>query len=580
VLSVIGNTYIGYNASDTAKLSNKVGATVSLIDNASLYSNGAGAIVNAGTIAKSSGGGVSLIQGALTNTGTLSSNTGTLRLTGTSDSLGGALGGSGTLELAGGADSLSATSVTVGRLLLDGANLTLDSATTYAGQFHQTNGALALGGLTLTLTGAASFEGGEATGAGTIAASGATTAYSLAMEGSTVFSNTGTVTDTYVVYVGYNSSDTAQFINAATGVFRLTTGAYVSTGGASLFTNAGTLLKTGAGTSYFYAPLTSTGSIQVSNGTLHLSGSANSIGGTVSGAGTLELAGGAVTFGPSSLSVGGLLLDGATVTLGADLSLATVFSQTTGSLALGGNTLTLTGTTSLDGGVASGSGKIAVSGTIEAYNYYLEGSTQLANSGSRTVAKNTSLNVGYNSSDTATLSNLASGHIELMGGAEIGNGGAGVFSNAGSLIADGSGVKYISPSIVNTGRIEVSQGSLTCLGTVTGVGTFAVDSGTHLSFNAATSGGLVSMAADSTLGVSTTAGFTDKIGGFSTGDLIDLNGFGFNTSTPPTLSFSTSTDVLKVTEGSSSFALTFSGTHTAADFVAVDDQGIVGISHS
>jgi fibronectin-binding autotransporter adhesin len=433
----------------------------------------------------------------------------------------------------------------------------------------------------LTLSGAASFEGGAVTGSGTITASGDTKSYSLALEGSTVFSNTGTLTDTSVLYAGYNSSDTAQLVNQSSGTVRLLGGTSLYGGGAGAFSNAGTVVKSGSGSVVISAAFTSTGAVSVAQGLLRLSGSANTLGGTISGAGTLELSSNATSLNLTTLSVGGMLLDGASVTLGAALAYGGPWTQTYGTLALDGNTLTLSGAASLDGGQTSGSGQLAVSGTTEIANYAIGGSTVLDNTGTLTVAAGGVLSVGASGSDTATLSNLAAGTITLLGSATIGGSGAASFSNAGSLLAEGGGAKYVYPATVNAGAIEVAQGSLTFLGAVSGNGGFTLDSGTTLSFSAAVTGnGGVTLGADSTLDISTSAGFSDHIAGFAAGDLIELAGFGFNTSAPPVLSFNTTTDKLSVTEGSTSFTLTFTGTHAAGDFLAIDNAGTVGIVHS
>jgi fibronectin-binding autotransporter adhesin len=580
-ISATGAYYVGYYGSDTAELFNQAGATLSLLDNSSLYGEGASTVVNAGSIIKASGGGLSTINDSISSTGTLTVATGLLRLSGTTNSLGGVIGGAGGLELASGNDTLAAAStVSVGQMVLDGANLTLGGASTVSGQFIQTAGTLAMGGQTLTLSGAATFEGGLANGSGTIIASGGVTSYALALEGSTVFRNTGVLTVTYVLYDGYNSSDTAQFINQAAGTVRLLTGSDIFTGGASSFNNQGALIKSGVGTSSINASFSNSGTVTVAQGTLRLAGATNALAGTIIGAGTLELSAGATSVSAMGLGTSAVLLDGATVTIAANVTTAAICSQTAGVLALGGHTLALTGTVSLDGGIGNGSGTIAVSGATETYDYALEGTAALVNSGTLTVAAGTTLFDGYNSSDSATVSNLAAGEIILLGASAIGDEGAGTFSNAGSLVADGGGIKYISPAMTNTGGITVAQGTLTFQSSVGGAGGFTLDTGTQMNFVGATTGGAVTMGADSTLGVSTTAGFSDVIGGFAGGDLIGLNGFGYNSSAPPTLAFNATTDKLTVTEGTSSFVLAFSGSYTLNSFSAINDQGVIGITHT
>jgi hypothetical protein len=424
------------------------------------------------------------------------------------------------------------------------------------------------------------FEGGLANGSGTIISNGGATATGLALEGSTVFRNTGVVTVNGALYDGYNASDTANFINQAAGMVQLLTNASIYTGGASSFSNQGTLLKSGAGTSVIAPSFTNSGTITVAQGTLRIAGTSNTLGGSITGSGTLELSGGATAINGVTLGIGSVLLDGASVTMGANVTAAAICTQTTGTLALGGHTLTLTGTVSLDGGLANGSGKIAVSGATEVSNYVLEGTAALANSGTLTIATSTELYDGYNSSDAATVSNLAGGEIILLGSSSIYTAGASTFSNAGSLVAEGGGTKYIYPATTNTGTIEVAQGTLDMQSTVAGAGGFTLDTGTQMTFAGATSGGTVSMGSDSTLGVSTSAGFSDIIAGFAAGDLIGLNGFGYNASAPPTLAFNATSDKLTVTEGTTSFALVFSGSYSLSSFSAINDHGIIGITHN
>ena len=146
------------------------------------------------------------------------------------------------------------------------------------------------------------------------------------------------------------------------------------------------------------------------------------------------------------------------------------------------------------------------------------------------------------------------------------------------MVAEGAGTKTMALAVINSGSIQVAQGGMVFQDAVSGAGMVAQGAGTGLVFQAATSGGSVTMGLDSTLGVSTAAGFTDVIGGFAAGNLIDLNGFGY--SSAPTLAFNAATDKLTVTEGSGSFTLAFSGAHSASDFLAVNDHGTIGIVHA
>ena len=83
----------------------------------------------------------------------------------------------------------------------------------------------------------------------------------------------------------------------------------------------------------------------------------------------------------------------------------------------------------------------------------------------------------------------------------------------------------------------------------------------------------------STLGLNSVAGFTDTIGGFALGDVIDLNGMSY-TGTTTTFSFDGTHDRLAVTNGSSSITLQLTGSYNASSFALFSDNGVVGITHT
>ena len=131
---------------------------------------------------------------------------------------------------------------------------------------------------------------------------------------------------------------------------------------------------------------------------------------------------------------------------------------------------------------------------------------------------------------------------------------------------------------INAGTVQVAQGGLTFENTVSGAGSFTENAGTTLTFQAAVAtGGTVAMGADSVLSVNASAGFADIISGFAAGNVIDW-GIGYNTS--ETLSYSTSTKVLTLTNGSSQYTLDFSGSYTNSSFELFNDGGIAAITHT
>ena len=131
---------------------------------------------NAGLLEKSAGAGVSVIAASLSDSGTLTAATGTLELTGASNTIAGALMGAGAIEFAGESTTLvTGASASVAHLAEAGAGASLRLATnlTYAGVFTQGAGATLTvsTGNTLTLMGTTSLTG-TTSGLGTLDLSG------------------------------------------------------------------------------------------------------------------------------------------------------------------------------------------------------------------------------------------------------------------------------------------------------------------------------------------------------------------------------------------------------------------------
>ena len=100
IIADAGKLVLGYGSGGTSSIVNAAGATFDLTSNDAQISNGGTSttltIVNAGLIAKTGGNGLSTITGTITNSGTIESASGTLRLTGSP-------GGTGTLKIDSGA---------------------------------------------------------------------------------------------------------------------------------------------------------------------------------------------------------------------------------------------------------------------------------------------------------------------------------------------------------------------------------------------------------------------------------------------------------------------------------------------
>jgi hypothetical protein len=125
------------------------------------------------------------------------------------------------------------------------------------------------------------------------------------------------------------------FVNGSGATYNLTndSGIGVGTAADSLFTNAGTLAKTGGtGVSHVGADIIDTGAVSIASGTLEFDGATNSFAGLVSGAGRLAFAGGtqALDTGATLTVANWSLSAGAVTTLNDNLDYAGNLSQGAG----------------------------------------------------------------------------------------------------------------------------------------------------------------------------------------------------------------------------------------------------------
>ena len=192
----------------------------------------------------------------------------------------------------------------------------------------------------------------------------------------------------------------------------------------------------------------------------------------MNGAGLLVLNTGADTISAGTvLSVGNLLNSGANVALSGPETYAGYYSQTGGTLGLGTSSLTLSGTALITGGYMNGSGTLTLSGQTQITGGAFEGSVTASNSG--TITDTGSFYIGYNTTDTAALNNLASGTV-LLDDTTIYSQAGDTIVNAGLISkALGAGLATIEAAVTNTGSITLSQGSLTFLGKVGGSGSIS-----------------------------------------------------------------------------------------------------------
>jgi hypothetical protein len=196
------------------------------------------------------------------------------------------------------------------------------------------NGGTLTGAGTLTVTGSMTWSGGIMSGAGTTAIGrGASLVLSdgdraKALDGRAL-ANAGTATVAGAYYLAVLNG--AVLTNQPGAAFDLQADTDFLGDGRSAFVNAGTLRKSGPGTTTFYSlPFTNTGTVEVQAGTLATAAGFSNAGSITIGAGSV------------------LRVNGG-------------YTQTGGSTTLAGGTLTAAGLVDVQGGVLAGSGTINAS---------------------------------------------------------------------------------------------------------------------------------------------------------------------------------------------------------------------------
>ncbi|MBV9124869.1 MAG: Ig-like domain repeat protein, partial [Planctomycetes bacterium] len=476
---------------DGVTLNNPAGHTYTFAaDGSILYSSGNSTLVNAGTIKKSAGTGISRINTYFRNIGgTLEVDSGTFSLAAAGTSTGGTftVAQNATLDLTGDSTNGFSNSMVyagtytgsgAGTVALAGGTLNIGAGGAvfqFPGtMFQWTGGNINLLGHNLTNKGTFNLNipqntnfalesanqpnlGGELDNQGTIVQQGTGSLY---LQDSVTLNNPAGHTYTFagdgsLLFNSYNST----MINAGTihktaetGISRINT--YFRNAGGTLVVDSGTLSLAGAGTStggtFTVAP----------NATLDLTGdSTNGFSNdmvytgtyTGSGAGTVALAGGTLNIGPG----------GATFQFPG-----TMFQWTGGTLDLQGNTLTNTGAFNLN---------IPQNNSF-ALNSYLGGN--LSNLGGTLDNKGSIVQQGLGILyvyDSVALDNEAQATYSLASDGNLQLGSyAPVFINAGTFQkTGGTGTSTLNTFFQNThGNLEVDSGTLS-LATQGGVSTGA-----------------------------------------------------------------------------------------------------------
>jgi len=221
--------------------------------------------------------------------------------------------------------------------------------------------------------------------------------------------------------------------------------------------------------------------------------------------------------------------------------------------------------------------------TVSASDLWARGT--LDNSG--TVRQSGDLHIG--AAAAGAVVNSAGAHYTVTGAVDIVSGGpaGGTFTNDGAFVRGGGGSTDVTTAFINADSVTVGAGALNFLGGTTNVGTMTV-AGAHLNIAHAISGtgtldisggGTLTlgggsdsgqtvdfMASAGLLALAVPKSFNGTIGGFGTGDTVDLLKTAAN-------HVKFAGGVLSVTNGTTSVAsLHLSGPYTTANFALHTDH--------
>ncbi len=396
------------------------------------------------------------------------------------------ISGAGTAEFNSGTVNLLSSSVS--NLLIDGGTANF-SGTTAATTISLTSGTLAGSG-SVTSSGLFTWSGGTMSGTGVTNTNGG-----LLINNAQVFLDTRTFnnavgsTATLSNFAQVDFQNGAVFNNNGILLAQTSNGfsdGFFDNGGGGTFNNTGTFTRDTAGTVFTIGPnivFNNSGTVNVQSGTLSLQGGdgGNTTGdfaissgailqfasdfnlaasATISGAGTAEFNSGTVNLLSSSVS--NLLIDGGTANFSGTTA-ATTISLTGGTLA-GSGSVTSSGLFTWSGGTMSGTGVTNTNGGLLINNAQVFLDTRTFNNA-----------LG----STATLSNFAEVFFQngavfnnngtLLASANNGsdgffdNGGGGTFNNTGTFTRDTAGTVFtIGPNIVfnNSGTVNVQSGTV------------------------------------------------------------------------------------------------------------------------
>lgn len=439
--------------------------------------------VVAGTGGLTVAGGTTNLSAANTYTGTTTVTAGTLNLNG-----GAAIADTGAVIVNGGRLEVNAAE-TIGSLASSGAGGTVDlntntlttggdnTSTVYSGVIEGAGALTKAGSGDFTLSGANTYTGITTVSDGT-----------LTLQGGAAIANSGAVV---LTGDGVLDVDTAETIGSLAGVAGTgaTLDAALTTGGdntsttmAGNISGAGDFFKVGTGTMTLSGTNTGTGTVEVSGGTLALSGG-SAIGDSqnvnTTAPGTLRVDA-AETIG--ALNGSGATVLNATLTAGGNgftTDVTGVISGTGGLTKQGGGTMTLSGLNTYTGATNVNGGTLDVTGAIVSNATVAAGATldntgsvaNVTNAGTYTATAATTgalTNTGtatITGGTTASVTNDA-GTTDLVGATITGT----VTNNAGTVTSTGTTTAL---SVINSGTFE-AEGTLDADVTNNAGGTFDV----------------------------------------------------------------------------------------------------------
>jgi hypothetical protein len=453
---------VGNASTDTSAISITSTGTYVLADNGVnglISQGGGGSLVNAGLLETSGyGNDTQYIYLPILNTGTILVNEGTLALDG-----GGSLSGTlaGTNASLAGSFTITSLSASIATLNASGATLVLGSDEVFNGAFIGQGGLINLNGHNLTLSNAADTLASAVAGPGTLKLLGTVTVtapgYSETLTNGAVLEDTGAMTQSGgILYLGATTGDTGTLLIDAGAIYNLDNNSISSNGTAGIVNNGLLSANPTSGTVVeLYAPVTNTGTILATSGTLEIAGGGK-LGGVIGGgAGTVAL------------------LNNFTVASG------------------------ITETTSFAGNVQFGAANVAVMAFVGPGTFVADGSETIDNNGGNlifslgngihyinagTLIDNGYIGLGLNATDTASIVNQAGAVFDMTNdNAQIIQiySGPDSFVNAGLLEkTGGTGVSNIQATMNNSGTILVTSGVLELGYDLTNTGTILAAGGT------------------------------------------------------------------------------------------------------